>query len=390
MPLTSKLRADYIELINKQLDTIQIDSLEDFALAEQALQNIILPVEGYLSPEKYREKIFFIKDYLHSPEDYVQHEQDYKEYQQIIRERIAAKAGELQSLDMTQKQSYIQHQQAQRAQTTINQQTMAQRRPPQPGSDAHVQTEDEWLAERQQQFNRELGAGNSTQSWQRRHLQMINDISGPTDHSELGFSLGTGEQRQDRAGRNRQQLPINAEQTQRLLGSYQRYIAEYNQTHDNVQNDFFTDMGNNRNFNWFQVGRPQRLIPSSQEDIQAIRHLDTVRQEEMELHSGQRGLIEQGLAFNLDEAQLESVRVHVIDKLSVVRAMWSHAFSMLDFKELTIEQISNVGTVALTAPNCIAALSDGRTTIAQLAAMNVESLRQAVESDNYPNIGLRS
>lgn len=42
----------------------------------------------------------------------------------------------------------------------------------------------------------------------------------------------------------------NAEQNQRLLESYQRYVAEYRQTHDNFQDDFFTNMSNNHNFEW--------------------------------------------------------------------------------------------------------------------------------------------
>lgn len=111
----------------------------------------------------------------------------------------------------------------------------------------------------------------------------------------------------------------------------------------------------------------------------AIRHLDTARQEDLEIQTGQRNLINQGQALGLSKSQLEAVKMHVIDKLNVVRAMFSRTFSMLDFKELTTEQISNVGTIALTAPNCIIALSDGRTTIEQLANMDVDSLRQAVE-----------
>ena len=43
MPLTSKLKADYAELINQQLDTIRIDTAEDFTLVQQALHNIIQP-----------------------------------------------------------------------------------------------------------------------------------------------------------------------------------------------------------------------------------------------------------------------------------------------------------------------------------------------------------
>lgn len=160
MPLTSKLRADYVELINNQLDTIKFDSLEDFVLVEQALQNIIQPMENYSQPEKYREKMSFIEEYLQSPEDYVEHESNYSEYQQIIRERINAKILELQSLDMTQKQFYIQHQQTLRSQIQANQQTMAERRPPEPNSDSHVISEEQWHAEEQNRLNLEEDTNN--------------------------------------------------------------------------------------------------------------------------------------------------------------------------------------------------------------------------------------
>ena len=228
----------------------------------------------------------------------------------------------------------------------------------------------------------------------------MNDITGVTGTTVDMDQVRALSEARARDEQQSQQPPISVEQTQRLVDSYQRYIAEYNQAHDSVQEDFFTGMGTNRNFNWFSVGQPQQL------DMQAIRHLDTVRQEDLELarrnlggtvrqedlelQTGQRNLINQGQVFGLNESQLEAVRMYVINKLNVVRAMFNRTFSMLDFKDLTTEQISNVGTIALVVPSCITALSDERTTITQLADMDVDSLRQAVESDNYPNLGLRS
>ena len=151
MPLSSKLRADYAELINQQLDTIRIDTVEDFTLVQQALNNIIQPAT-YQVPEKYKEKIFGINDYLKDPGDYVQYESDYDEYKQIITDRIASKIDEFKSLSESQKREYIENQLPQRSQTAANQQTMAQRQPPQQGTDAHVLTENQWHAHMQQQF----------------------------------------------------------------------------------------------------------------------------------------------------------------------------------------------------------------------------------------------
>lgn len=152
MPLSNKLRADYIELINQQLDSVQITSLADFELVQQALQNILQPVEGYLVPVKFQEKVFFIKDTLQSPEDYVMHEANYNEYQEIIRERIHAKINEIQSLSEEQKQVYTQNQQEQRLQAISNQQMMAQHQSPEQGSEAHVLTEEQWHVELQGLF----------------------------------------------------------------------------------------------------------------------------------------------------------------------------------------------------------------------------------------------
>ena len=137
MPLSNKLKADYTELINQGLDTIRIDSIEDFDLVQQALHHIIQPAAAsgsqqiqYQIPEKYKEKIFVINDYLKDPGDYVQNESDYDEYKQIITSRIAAKINEFQSLSASQKQDYIQHQENQRSQIATHQQIMFQHQPP--------------------------------------------------------------------------------------------------------------------------------------------------------------------------------------------------------------------------------------------------------------------
>lgn len=103
MTLSTKLRAEYAELIAQQLDNIPIGSLDDFDLVQQALKNVIRPAASrhsliFTVPEKYQERMFAIKDYIQEPGNYVQHEHDYDEYKQIIRDRITSKINELQSL----------------------------------------------------------------------------------------------------------------------------------------------------------------------------------------------------------------------------------------------------------------------------------------------------
>ncbi len=47
MLLTSRLKADYVELINKQLDHIPMESVDEFDLIKEALSNINNPIAGY-------------------------------------------------------------------------------------------------------------------------------------------------------------------------------------------------------------------------------------------------------------------------------------------------------------------------------------------------------
>lgn len=155
MPLSSKLKADYIEFINDQLDKIPIESTEEFNVVIQSLQNIISPIPDFKVHEKHKDRMFIIKDYLNSPEDYVELEDDFAEYQQIIKDRIAQKTAELQTLNNAQKDTYIQNYREGRDIATINHQIMAGHLPPEPGSDAHVLSEEEWLADLEDDFENE-------------------------------------------------------------------------------------------------------------------------------------------------------------------------------------------------------------------------------------------
>ncbi len=156
MPLSSKLKADYIELINDQLDKIPIESIEEFNVVIQSLQNIISPIPDFKVHEKYKDRMFIIKDYLNSAEDYVELEDDFVEYQQIIKDRIVQKTAELQTLTNAQRNAYIQNYREGRETAAINQQIMAEHLPPEPGSDAHVLSEEEWLADMEDDFENEF------------------------------------------------------------------------------------------------------------------------------------------------------------------------------------------------------------------------------------------
>lgn len=174
MPLTTKLIADYIELINHQLDNLLIETIDDFESVREALNHIIPPPAPryltrfvrsfsrnlnqttYVVPEKYQESMDYIKSFLEEPENYVQDRANYNQYKRIIRERIAAKIKELQNLSEPRKQAYIQAQSARRAQVTANQAIMSQHQAPTAGSGAHSLSTQQWLAERTQVFSQTI------------------------------------------------------------------------------------------------------------------------------------------------------------------------------------------------------------------------------------------
>ncbi|MCR9192744.1 MAG: hypothetical protein NXI01_08835 [Gammaproteobacteria bacterium] len=146
MPLTLKLRTDYTERINEQLDKIPIESTEDFNLVSESLQKILNPGSGFVVPSKYNDRIFEIKDSLDCPEEHVAVEENFVEYQNIIRTRIVHKIEELKALNASQKESYVQNQQEERARGIAAREIMAQHEPPRPGSEAHTVSERQWHA----------------------------------------------------------------------------------------------------------------------------------------------------------------------------------------------------------------------------------------------------
>ncbi len=155
--------------------------------------------------------------------------------------------------------------------------------------------------------------------------------------------------------------------SQRLMDSYLRYVHEVEQYRINFQNDFFSNMGNNHNFSWTQeIGAPQQQTRMSRTEM----------------------LLQEARRIGCTEDQVEAIRTNILDKPYILEAIIdNHAFSVADFRGLTTEQIVDIGTIALNAPRCILDLTDGRVTIEQLAGLDSEALRQAVETGDYPQNG---
>lgn len=120
MSFSSKLKADYVQLINEELDSIPVNQAEQFNLVAQELQNIItsdliLLVKSFFCPQinlpaPIQEQLNEIRYIYNNPKDYVASVADYPEYKQILKGRITAKISEFRSFTEKEKQNYIQFQ----------------------------------------------------------------------------------------------------------------------------------------------------------------------------------------------------------------------------------------------------------------------------------------
>jgi hypothetical protein len=125
MGFSTKLKADCVELINEELDSIPIDRLEEFDLIARELQDIISPPSFISSlrcffcpaPKKKsplsaaaQEQLGYVRFCFDNPQEYVKLKADYAEYQQIIKDRITAKIAEFQTFNASEKRAYIQFQ----------------------------------------------------------------------------------------------------------------------------------------------------------------------------------------------------------------------------------------------------------------------------------------
>ncbi|KTD44275.1 hypothetical protein [Legionella parisiensis] len=120
MTFSSKLRADYVELINEELDRIPVVGIEEFNLIAEELQILITPpfilaLKGFFScnpkkstlTEAAQNQIAYIHYCYNTPKDFVTNTKDYSEYQQILKERISAKITEFQKFTEKEKNAYI-------------------------------------------------------------------------------------------------------------------------------------------------------------------------------------------------------------------------------------------------------------------------------------------
>lgn len=134
MTFSSKLKADYVELINGELDRIPVEQREEFNLIALELQDIIsspfiLAIKGFfcskpkvsLLSNAALGQLDYVRYCYNNPKDFVTSAGDYAEYQQILKGRITAKIAEFQKFTEKEKNAYIQFQREQHISICQNQ-----------------------------------------------------------------------------------------------------------------------------------------------------------------------------------------------------------------------------------------------------------------------------
>lgn len=122
MPFSTKLIADYVEMINGELERIPVEQPAEFKFITEELQDMIswsflkgLRNCFFTSPSKpdlphaTQEQLNYISYCLNTPQDFVKSSADYAEYKKILTQRITAKINEFQSMDRKAKWEYIQY-----------------------------------------------------------------------------------------------------------------------------------------------------------------------------------------------------------------------------------------------------------------------------------------
>ena len=150
---SSKLNADYTELANTYLDHIPVYTETDFKTTEVCLKYLLEKNEVGTGSDELRERVIDIKALLDHPEIYVELEINYNLFKDIIIDRIKSKIKEFETMSPQEKKDYIENQQKQREEVQRTQAQLATAQPP--TGEARTLTEAAYLAELQQQFQRE-------------------------------------------------------------------------------------------------------------------------------------------------------------------------------------------------------------------------------------------
>lgn len=152
MPLSSKLRAEYAELINQALDAIPVTRPADFRNIATILDQMLRNMEQPDCAPILKGSLETVLEYLTQPEMYVESPENYVDYQQIIKDRIQSKIAEFNSFTPDQKYQYIINQSRLKEQASAQQRMMAAAESRRAEHAQHMETEQAVLEALQRHF----------------------------------------------------------------------------------------------------------------------------------------------------------------------------------------------------------------------------------------------
>lgn len=194
--LSTKLQAEYADLVNQYLDHIPIASVNEFSTVADALGTITDPKTSRTVPNGLKERISSIQELLDQPELYVENKKDYAAYRKVILDRVAAKVRELSSMTLAEKERYMAEGHERKERTAHFQNITVSARPPAPNSEAHTISDEQWLAEEQARFNRTM----STLGVEAEMMMTAIAVAGLIDHLRQTLqSGGSGREGEDNA-----------------------------------------------------------------------------------------------------------------------------------------------------------------------------------------------
>lgn len=151
-------RAQYVELVNDKLRSVQIHNQRMFSVFARALDSLLHPNEPSPALEAGQEGIADcvedITEMLKSPEMYAKPEH-FEEFRLIVRDRVAAKIAELTHLADDEKDgaTFREQQQKTKKEAEDNLKTMREAHAPLPGSAAYVLSVEETLRQQMDFLN---------------------------------------------------------------------------------------------------------------------------------------------------------------------------------------------------------------------------------------------
>jgi hypothetical protein len=154
--LSSRERALCAQLVGDYLDHIEIGTPEEIPAVVEALRALSEPRQPHVVAPRLRERIQSIQGLIDEPEMYVQNPALHDAFRNVVRDRVAREIANLVSLTPEGTLELIRQRSSLRSEATQYQSMVSERQAPAPDSDAHVVSDEQWLAGEQARFQANL------------------------------------------------------------------------------------------------------------------------------------------------------------------------------------------------------------------------------------------